>query len=198
MANYLRWLWREDRGTARLLVVAVAVVLACAIGFAISEIAALSTLQVVPAQGPATIHLGAGAYDISQDMGDLSFPDDASVLSITGPGGLVPVQTVQPVLSDDPAEAFLGAWDCSRVMRFTIRQAGPYTVTVQGGYGISDAWISEPLATVTRRIFPWVLGLVAALLTMGVCLMVSGSRRSRMRWMASAGFYTQQSGGANV
>jgi Flp pilus assembly pilin Flp len=29
MANYLRWLWREDRGAARVLVVAVAVVLAC-------------------------------------------------------------------------------------------------------------------------------------------------------------------------
>jgi hypothetical protein len=120
MANYLRWLWREDRGTARVLVVAVAVVLACATGFA------------------------------------------------------------------------------APVMRFTIRQAGPYTVTVNEGYGISGAWISEPLATVARRVFPWVLGLVAALLAMAVCLVVSGSRRDRMRRMASGGFYTQQSGEANV
>jgi hypothetical protein len=199
MANYLRWLWREDRGTARVVVVAVAVVLACATGFAVSEIAALSTVQVVHAQGPATIHLGPGAYDISQNIGDPGFPDDSSELSITGPGGLVPVQTVQPVLSfDDPAEAFLGAYGCTPVMRFTIRQAGPYTVTVNEGYGISGAWISEPLATVARRVFPWVLGLVAALLAMAVCLVVSGSRRDRMRRMASGGFYTQRSGGANV
>jgi hypothetical protein len=199
MANYLRWLCREDRGTARVLVVAVAVVLACAIGFAVSEIAALSTVQVVHPQGPATIHLGAGAYDISQDIGDQGFPGDSTELSITGLGGLVPVQTVQPVLSfDDSAEAFLGAWDCTPVMRFTIRQAGRYTVTVKDGYGISGAWISEPLATVARRVFPWVLGIVAALLTMAVCLVVSGSRRDRTRRMAPAGFNTQQSGGANV
>jgi hypothetical protein len=43
-----------------------------------------------------------------------------------------------------------------------------------------------------------VLGLVAALLAMAVCLVVSGSRRDRMRRMASGGFYTQRSGGANV
>jgi len=161
------------------LVVAVAVVLACATGFAISEIAALSTVQVVHAQRLAIIHLGAGTYDISQDDGDKDFPDDSTELSITGPGGVVPVQTVQPVLSaGDLAEAFLGAWDCTPVMRFAIRQAGPYGVSIKDSYGMSGAWISEPAAAVARQVFPWVFGIVAALLTMAVCLVVSGPRRS--------------------
>jgi hypothetical protein len=192
MANYLRWLWREDRGIAWVLIAAVAVVLACATGFAVSDIAALSTVQVVHAQRLTTIHLGAGTYEISQDIGDQDFPDDSTELSITGPGGPVPVQTVQQVLSsDDPAEAFLGAWDCSPVMSFTIRQAGPYTVTVKDSHGMSGAWISEPLATVARQVFPWVFGIVTPLLTMAVCLVVSGSRRGRTRRMASAGIYAQ-------
>lgn len=177
---------------ARALVVAVAIMLACAPGFAVSEIAALSTVQVVHAQGPITIHLGAGAYDISQNIGDPGFPDDSSELSITGPGGLVPVQTVQPVLSfDDPAETFLGAWGCTPVMSFTIRQAGPYTVTVNEGYGISAAWISEPPATAARRVVPWAFGIVAALLTMAVCFVMSGPRRRQAERRASAGIYTQ-------
>jgi hypothetical protein len=177
MANYLRSLWREDRGIAWVLVVAVAVVLASAAGFAVSEIAALSTVQVVPAQRLTTVHLGPGTYEISQDIGDQDFPDDATELSITGPGGLVPVQTVQPVLSsDDPAEAFLGAWDCSPVMGFTIRQAGPYTVTVKDSHGMSAAWISEPLATVAGQVFPWVFGIVTSLLTVAVCLVVSRNK----------------------
>jgi hypothetical protein len=189
MANYLGWLWREERGMVRALVVAVAIVLACAPGFAVSEISALSTVQVVHAQGPVTIHLGASAYDISQDMGDLGFPDDSSVLSITGPGGVVPVRTSQPVLSpDDPAEVFLGAWDCTRIMSFTIRLAGLYTVTVNEGYGISAAWISEPLATVARHVFPWAFGIVVALLTMAVCFVMSGPRR---RQAERTGIYTQ-------
>ena len=199
MANYLRWLWREDRGTARVLVVAVAVVLASAIGLAFSEIAALSTVQVVHAQGPVTIHLDAGAYDISQDIGDQDFPDDSTGLSIAGPGGLVPVRTVQPVLSSaDLGERFLGAWDCYPVMSFTIGQAGPYGVSIKDSYGMSGAWISEPAAAVARQVFPWVFGLVAALLTMAVCLVVSGSHWNRTRRMGSGGFYTQQLGGANV
>ena len=177
---------------ARALVAAVAIVLACAPGFAVSEIAALSTVQVVHAQRPATIHLGPGTYDISQDMGDPGFPDDSSELSITGLGGLVPVQTVQPVLSfDDPAEVFLGAWDCSRVVSFTIRQAGQYTVTVNVGHGISGAWISEPIATVVRHVFPWAFGIVVALLTMAVCFVMSGPRRRQAERRASAGIYTQ-------
>jgi hypothetical protein len=188
MANYLRWLWREERGMARALVVAVAVVLACAPGFAVSEIAALSTVQVVHAQRPATIHLGSGTYDISQDIGDQDFPDDSTELSITGPGGVVPVRTLQQVLSSaDLGERFLGAWDCEPVMRFTIRQVGPYAVSIKDSYGMSGAWISEPPATAARRVFPWAFGIVAALLTMAVCLVISGPRRRQAERRASAG-----------
>jgi hypothetical protein len=81
----------------------------------------LSTVQLVHAQHPAIIHLDAGAYDISQDIGDEGFPDDSTELSITGPGGTVVVRTVPSILSfDDSASAFLGAWDCTPVMEFTI------------------------------------------------------------------------------
>jgi hypothetical protein len=176
----------------RALVVAVAIMLACAPGFAVSEIAALSTVQVVHAQGPVTIHLGPGAYDISQDMGDEDFPDDSSELSITGPGGVVPVQTLQPVWSsNDLGEPFLGAWGCTPVMTFTIRQAGPYTVTVKDSYGMSGAWISEPPATVARRVVPWAFGIVVALLTMAACFVMSGPRRRQAERRAAAGIYTQ-------
>jgi hypothetical protein len=182
MANYLRWLWREDRGIARVLIIAFAIVLTCATGLAVSEIAALSTVQVVHAQRLAVVRLGAGIYDISQDIGDKDIPDDSTELSITGPGGAVRVRTVPSVLSfDDPAEVFLGAWDCTPVMRFTIRQAGQYGVSIKDSYGMSGAWISEPPATVARQVFPWVSGIVTALLTMAVCLVVSGSRRGRTR-----------------
>src|ERR1700722_12466293 len=93
MVNYLRWLWRGNRCVARVLVVGVAILLACAPGFALSEIAALSTVRVVHAQSPAVVHLGAGTYDISQDLGDRDFPDDSTELSIIGPGRPALVRT---------------------------------------------------------------------------------------------------------
>jgi hypothetical protein len=59
MVSYLRWLWHEERSVARVLAIAVAILLVCAPGFAVSEIAVLSTVQVVHAQRPAVIHLVA-------------------------------------------------------------------------------------------------------------------------------------------
>ena len=61
------------------------------------------------------IQLGAGTYDISQDIGDEDFPDGPTDISITGPGSRVLVRAVPQVLApDDPAAVFLGAWDCYR------------------------------------------------------------------------------------
>jgi hypothetical protein len=184
--SYLRWLWREERSVARVLAIAMAILLICAPGFAVSEIAVLSTVQVAHAQRPAVMHLGAGTYDISQDIGDEDFPDDSTELSITGPGGRVPVRTLPAVLTlYDPARAFLGAWDCYRVMSFTIPKAGTYQVTIEDRHGMSGAWISEPWADVARQVFPWAFGVVAALLAIALCLMVPGPRWRRMRRMAS-------------
>jgi hypothetical protein len=186
VVSYLRWLWREERGVARVLAIAVAILLICAPGFAVSEIAVLSTVQVAHAQHPAVMHLGAGTYDISQDIGDNDFPDDSTELSVTGPGGPVPVRTLPTVLTlDDPARVFLGAWDCYRVMSFTIAQAGTYQVTIEDRHGMSGAWISESWAGVARHVFPWAVGIVAALLAIALCLLIPGPRWRRMRRMAS-------------
>jgi hypothetical protein len=186
MANYLRWLWREDRWIAQVVGVAAAALLACASGFAVSELAVLSTVKIVHARQSAILHLDAGTYDISQDIGDNDFPDDSTELSITGPGGTVRVRTVQSVLSlDDPAAAFLGAWDCKPVMEFTIRQTGRYRVSIKDSYGMSGAWITEPFGSVARQVFPWAFGIVAALLTIASCLVASGPRWRRMRRVAA-------------
>jgi hypothetical protein len=177
-----RWLWREDRRVVQVLGVAAAILLACGSGFAVSERAALSTVQIVRARQPAIIHLDAATYEISQDIGDQGFPDDSTELSITGPGGTVAVRTVQSVLSfDDPAAAFLGAWDCTPVMEFTIRQTGLYRVSIKDSHGMSGAWITEPFASVARQVFPWASGIIAALLTIASCLVASGPRWRRMR-----------------
>jgi hypothetical protein len=187
MVNYLRWLWREEQSVARMLAIAVAILLICAPGFAASEIAALSTVRVVHAQRPAVIHLGAGTHDISQDIGDMDFPDDSTAVSITGPGGRVPVRAIPQTLTlEYPADVFLGAWDCHQVMSFTIAQAGSYQVSIKDRYGMSGAWISEPYAGEARQVFPWSIGIVVALLTIAVCIMVPGPRRRWMRRMAPA------------
>jgi hypothetical protein len=184
--SYLRWLWREERSVARVLAIAMAILLICAPGFALSEIAVLSTVQVAHAQRPAVMYLSAGTYDISQDIGDENFPDDSTELSITGPGGRVPVRTLPTVLTlYDPARVFLGAWDCYRVMSFTIPKAGTYQVTIEDRHGMSGAWISEPWADVARQVVPWAFGIVAALLAIALCLMVPGPRWRQMRRMAS-------------
>ena len=180
-------LWRERRGAARLLVIATGILIICAPGFAASEVAALSSVRVVNAQRPAVIRLGAGTYDISQDMGDDGFPDDPTAVSVSGPAGWVVVRAIPQVLTpEDPASAFLGAWDCDRVMSFTIPRAGSYRVSVTSGSGLSAAWISEPYATVAWQVFPWALGIVMALPTMAVCLMICAGpwRRARVAGMS--------------
>jgi hypothetical protein len=188
MASYLRWLWREDRWVVQVLGVAVAALLACASGFAVSEIAVLSTVQILHSQHPAIIHLDAGTYDISQDIGDNDFPDDSTELSMTGPDGTVLVRTVQPVLSfDDSAKTFLGEWDCTPVMEFTIHQTGQYRVSIKDTYGMRGAWISEPYASVARQVVPWACGIVAALLTIASCLMATTPRWRRLRRVAAVG-----------
>ena len=179
--SYLRWLWRADPVVARVLAAASGVLLVCAPGFAVSEITVLSTVRLVHAHRPALIQLGAGAYDVSQDVGDTDFPVDATALTITGPGGRIPVKTVEQTLSlADGAGTFLGAKDCSVVASFTIRQAGSYEVTIKDR-DMSGAWISEPWATVAEQVFPWVLGLVAALLASTVCLLAADTPRRSMR-----------------
>jgi hypothetical protein len=186
MANYLRWLWRENRRIVQVLGVAAATLLACGSGFAVSELAVLSAVQLAHAHQPAVIHLDAGTYDISQDIGDTDFPDDSTELSITGPSGPVLVRTVPSVLSfDDPAAVFLGAWDCSPVMEFTIGQAGQYRVIIKDGYGMSGAWITEPYASVISQVVPWACGIVAALTAIASCLLALGPRWRQMKRAAA-------------
>lgn len=182
VVSYLRWLWRDERSVARLLAIAVAVLLICAPEFAVAEIAVLSTLHVVHAQHPAVIHLGAGTYDISEDIGDADFPTDATEISISGADGRVPGLTLSPKLTlDDRAGTFLGAWDCSPVVSFTIARAGPYRITVEQPDGISAVWISEPYADVDRHVLPWAVGVAVALLAIALCLATPGRRWRLMR-----------------
>lgn len=185
--SYLRWLWRADPVVGRVLAVAVGVLLVCAPGFAVSEIAVLSTVRLVHVERPAIIHLGAGAYDVSQDVGDMDFPDDATALTVTGPSGRIPVKTVDQTLSlADGAGAFLGAKDCYVIADFTIRQDGFYKVNITDRYGMSGAWISEPWASVAGQVFPWVLGIIAALLAMVVCLLAADTPRRRRKRLERA------------
>lgn len=139
--------------------------------------------RLVPCHGPILRRGAAGSrlahrltvpYDISQDIGDVGFPDDPTGISITGPGSPVPVWSVPQVLTPyDAVAAFLGAWDCYRVMSFTIPRAGSYRVSIKDRSGMSGAWISEPYTRVVRQLVPWALGFVAALITIAVCLIVS-------------------------
>jgi hypothetical protein len=187
-AQRLRRLWRERRGATRLLVVAAGILLVCAPGFIASEVAALSSVRLVSAQRPAVVRLSAGTYDISQDARDDGFPDDPIAVSVSGPAGWVVVRAIPQVLTpEDPASVFLGAWDCDRVMSFTISRAGSYQVSVASGSGMSAAWISEPYATVAWQVFPWAFGIVMALPTMAVCLIICAGpwRRARVARMSA-------------
>jgi hypothetical protein len=183
MASYLRWLWREERGVARVLAVGVAVLLVCAPGFAVSEIAVLSTVQVVEAQHPAVVHLGPGTYDISQDIADEGFPADSTVVTVSGPRGQeVPGRNISPAMTlAEPAGMFLGAWDCHPVVSFTILHAGPYLVSIKDQYGMNAAWISEPYSSVARDVFPWCFGVLGSLLTIVLCLAIPRPRWRLMR-----------------
>jgi hypothetical protein len=182
MVSYLRWLWREERSVARVLAVAAAALLVCAPGFAVSEIAVLSTVHVVHAQHPAVIHLDAGTYDISQDMGDNGFPGDSTEITIAGPAGQVPGRTIPQALGlDDVADTFLGESDCYRIASFTIPVAGDYKVTVKDQGGMSAAWISEPYADVAWQVLPWSAGVVAALLAIALGLVSPWPRWRLMR-----------------
>jgi hypothetical protein len=187
MVSYLRWLRRAERSVAGVLAVAVAALLICASGFAVSEITVLSTIQAVHVQRPAVIHLDAGTYDISQDIGDQDFPDDSTEVTITGPGGQVPGRTIPQVLAlDDGAGMFLGELDCYPIVSFTIPQAGPYKITSKDQGGMSAAWISEPWADVIRQVLPWIAGLVVALLAIALFLIIPASRWRLMKRTASA------------
>lgn len=155
--------------------------LICAPGLATSEAAALSTVRLAHWQRPAVIHLDAGSYVISQDIGDNDFPDDSTALTITGPGGRVPVQAVpQHLTPTDAAGMLLGAWDCYQVMSFTIPRTGSYQVTINDRPGMSAAWISEPYADVAEQVFPWLIATTAALLTIALCLIIPLRRRRRI------------------
>jgi hypothetical protein len=183
--NYLRWLRRKERNLARILAVALGVLLICACGFAAAEIGALSTVRVVHAQRPAVIHFGAGAYEVSQDIGDMDFPDNATALTITGPSGRIPVQTVlQRLTPADAASLFLGAMDCEQVMTFTIQRPGSYQVTINDRHGMSGAWISDPYADVAWQVIPWAFGIVGALIAVAVCLIVLAPRWRRQKRLA--------------
>ena len=177
-ADFLSWLWREERSAARALAIGAGILLICAPVFAASEIAVLSTVRVASARHPAVIRLGAGTYDISQDIGDSDFPDDSTQVSITGPHGQVPGRTIPQVLApEDLARVFLGAWDCNRVMSFTVRRAGSYRVSVIAGSGLSAAWISEPYSGVIGQLTPWAIGIAAALLIITLRLGLTGRLR---------------------
>ena len=58
-------------------------------------------------------------------------------------------------------------------MSFTIPRAGTYQVSIKDRHGMSGAWISEPYTDVAWQVFPWAFGIVAALVTIAVCLIVS-------------------------
>jgi len=62
-------------------------------------------------------------------------------------------------------------------MSFTIPRAGSYQVSIKDRHGMSGAWISEPYTDVAGQVFPWAFGIVAALVTIAVCLIVSWVRR---------------------
>jgi hypothetical protein len=180
--NYLRWLWREQRSVARALCAAVGILLIGASGLTASDVAARSTVRLAHSQRPAVFHLDAGAYAVSQDIGDRDFPDDSSALTISGPSGLVPVQTVpQDLTPADAAGLLLGAWDCYQVMSFTIPVASNYQVTIRDRSGMSAAWISEPYTDVAWQVLPWLIAVIAALLAIALCLIIPLPRRCRIR-----------------
>lgn len=180
--NYLRWLWREQRNVAGVLCAAAGILLIGASGLTASDVAARSTVRLVHSQRPAVIHLDAGSYVVSQDIGDQDFPDDSSALTIRGPSGLVPAQTLPQVLT--PADAggmLVGEWDCYQVMSFSIPVAGYYQVTIHDRSGMSAAWISEPYADVAWHVLPWLIAVIAALIAIALCLIIPLPRRRRIR-----------------
>ena len=86
----------------------------------------------------------------------MDFPDDSTALTITGPNGRVPVQTVLQTLTPaDAASLFPGAVDCEQVMTFTIQRTGSCQVTINDRHGMSGAWISERYADVAEPSPRW-------------------------------------------
>ena len=150
-------------------------------GFTVAEVAARSTVRLAHSQRPVVIHLDAGSYVVSQDIGDADFPDDSSDLTIGGPSGPVRVQAFPQVLTPaDVGGKLLGEWDCYQVMSFTIAVAGDFQVTIHDRTGMSAAWISEPYADAARQVLPWLIAVIAALLALALCLIIPLPQRRQI------------------
>jgi hypothetical protein len=59
---------------------------------------------------------------------------------------------------------------------FTIPRSSWYGIAINSQYGMSAAWISQPWPAVTKQVVPWSAGLLLALLTMALCLVVPAPR----------------------
>lgn len=168
-----------------------------------ASIIGLLGADAIAAPSEATFDFDAGEYSVYQRADGTAVQLAPASISISGPSGDVTVRGAGPTET-----LSRGALVFESVARFTIEEAGRYTVRIQGSEA-TEVVIGPSLAAVLTSAVPWLvlvaLGLLVALVGLGL-LIAAMVRRRRPAPVASAtpvperappaGWYPDPAGGA--
>jgi hypothetical protein len=172
-------LWSQRHPVAVRLLAATVVLSVSVPAFAASEMAGLRTVHVIDPRHTASLALAAGRYSLDQDPDATGFPVADRAIAITGPDGSVRTSLTAYDLSPaDFGGPLLGLGTFAQAARFTIARPGIYRISVLDPLAGARLFVSETYAASLRRSGPWLLAIIAALIT----LTVTGTRLTRRRW----------------
>lgn len=173
------WLWSRRHPTAARLLAALLVLTVSVPAFVASELAGLRTVHVLYPRHTASLMLAAGGYSLDQDPDATGFPVADSAIAITGPDGSVHTwPTAYDLSPADFGGPLLGLGTFAQAARFTVRRSGVYRISVLDRLAGARLFVSETYGASLIRSGPWLLVIIAALIT----LTITGTRVTRRRW----------------
>jgi hypothetical protein len=173
------WLWSQQHPVATRLLAAFLVLAISVPAFVNCELAGLRTVHVIYPRHAASVALAAGGYSLDQDPDATGFPLAERAIVITGSDG--PVRASSTAYDLSPADfggALLGLGTFAQVARFRIARPGVYRVSVLDPLAGARLFVSETYGASLIRSGPWLLAMIAALIT----LTMTGTRLTRRRW----------------
>jgi len=170
--------WSQGHPVAIRLLAALLVLAVSIPAFAASELAGLRSVHVIYPRHPASLVLAAGGYSLDQDPDATGFPVTGDAVVITGPQGQVRSWLTAYDLSPaDFGGPLLGLGTFAQAARFTIARPGVYQVSVLDPLAGARLFVSETYAASLTHSGPWLLAIIAALIT----LAVTGMHQARGR-----------------
>jgi len=173
------WLWSQRHPVAIRLLAALLVLAVSIPAFVASELAGVRSVHVIYPRHPATLVLPAGGYSLDQDPDATGFPVADRAVAITGPDG--PVRSWLTAYDLSPADfggPLLGLGTFAQAARFTITTPGLYRVSVLDPLAGARLFVSETYGASLTRSGPWLLAIIAALIT----LVMTGMHHTKGRW----------------